>query len=296
MASATTASTPVITHPDRVVYADPPLTKQDVADYYMAVAEHILPGLVGRPLSVLRCPDGSDGTCFFQKHPGALGDGVKSRRLREKDGSDDYLYIDDAEGLLQLVQMNVLEFHPWGARIDDPEHPECLVFDLDPAPGIAWSRLIEAAREVRKRLRAQGLQSFVRLSGGKGVHVVAPIRRGASWEDAKAFCDDFAHALANDQPDAFLATASKAKREGRIFIDWLRNARGATSVASWSLRARAGAAVAMPLRWEDLGATSGPAMFDLAGAKRRAASLRKDPWAGFETLDQALPKQRRSGA
>jgi len=191
---------------------------------------------------------------------------------------------------LELVQMNVLEFHPWGATVDDPEHPDRLVFDLDPGPGIGWPALVEAARDVRRNLRSVGLESFVRLSGGKGVHVVVPIRRGPDWNEAKAFCEAFADAMVAHAPATYLATASKARRKGRIFIDWLRNARGATSVASWSLRARDGAPAAVPLRWEDLAGAAGPAAYDLAAARRRARSLRKDPWAGFDTLDQALPR------
>ncbi|MEP7043014.1 MAG: DNA ligase D [Dokdonella sp.] len=281
-----------ITHPERIVFPDTSITKQDVADYYRAVADHLLPELIDRPLSVVRCPDGAGGTCFFQKHhAAALGKNVASITLKEKGGgSDEYLYVKDLRGVLELVQMNVLEFHPWGARIDAPDQPDRLVFDLDPAPGVDWKALVAGARDVRARLTDTGLQSFVRLSGGKGVHVVVPLRRGVDWAEVKAFCEAFAHAMATQQPLHYLATASKAKRDGRIFIDWLRNARGATSVASWSLRARAGAPVAMPLRWDELGRTKGAAEFDLAAALRRAKSLRKDPWEGFAELEQVLPK------
>ncbi|MBO9662889.1 DNA ligase D [Dokdonella sp.] len=280
-----------ITHPERVVYADAGYVKQDVADYYRAVAARLLPEIAGRPLSILRCPDGAGGTCFFQKHhAGTLGAHVRSVRLREKSGgSDHYLYVEDEAGLLELVQMNVLEFHPWGSRIDDPDRPDRLVFDLDPDPGIGWPALVAAARDVRRQLTASGLESFVRLSGGKGVHVVVPIARGPRWEEAKAFCEAFADAMATRAPQTYVATASKAKRRDRIFIDWLRNARGATSVASWSLRARAGAPVAMPLRWPALAAAKGPAAYDLEAAKRRARTLREDPWGDLDALAQTLP-------
>lgn len=281
-----------LTHPERLVYADAGYTKQDVADYYRAVAPRLLAEIAGRPLSILRCPDGAGGTCFFQKHHAdALGAHVRSLRLREKDGGTaQYLYVDDEEGLLELVQMNVLEFHPWGARVDDPERPDRLVFDLDPDPGIGWPALVAAARDVRRHLRTAGLESFVRLSGGKGLHVVAPIARGPGWDEAKAFCEAFADAMTMHDPQTYVATASKAKRRDRIFIDWLRNARGATSIASWSLRARAGAPVAMPLRWEALAAAGRSAAYDLAAAKRRARTLRSDPWPGFDALDQPLPR------
>jgi bifunctional non-homologous end joining protein LigD len=281
-----------VTHPERVVYPDAGITKQQVAEYYRAIAGRILPELIGRPLSILRCPDGAGATCFFQKHhTDALGAQVRYARLREKaGGSDRYLYIDDEAGLLELVQMNTIEFHPWGAYADAPDRPDRMIFDLDPAPDIAWPALIEAARDVRAKLREAGLESFVRLTGGKGVHVVAPIRRGPDWAEVKAFCEAFADAMVASSPLTYVATASKAKRKGRIFIDWLRNARGATSVASWSLRARPGAPVAMPLRWEDLSSASSSSMYDLASALRRAARLRRDPWQGYDALDQRLPQ------
>ncbi|MFC4821267.1 DNA ligase D [Dokdonella ginsengisoli] len=289
---ARTVGSVMVTHPERVVYPDAGITKQQVAEYYRAVAGRILPELIGRPLSILRCPDGTGATCFFQKHHAdALGAQVRYVRLREKaGGSDRYLYIDDEAGLLELVQMNTIEFHPWGAYADAPDRPDRMIFDLDPAPDVAWPALIEAARDVRAKLREAGLESFVRLTGGKGVHVVAPIRRGPDWAEVKAFCEAFADAMVASSPLTYVATASKAKRRGRIFIDWLRNTRGATSVASWSLRARPGAPVAMPLRWEDLSSASSSSMYDLAAAQRRAARLRRDPWQGYDALDQRLPQ------
>ena len=281
-----------ITHPERIVYAGTGITKQDVAEYYRAVMDWMLPELAARPLSIVRCPDGTGAQCFFQKHHAAsLGRAVASITLREKGGgSDRYFYVDDARGVLELVQMNAIEFHPWGARVDDPERPDRLVFDLDPAPGVGWDALVAAARDVRAELARAGLESFPRLSGGKGLHVVVPIRRGPGWEDAKAFCGGLAAAMAAAKPALYLSTASKAQREGRIFIDWLRNARGATSVASWSLRARAGAPVAMPLRWSELARAGSSAAFDLRAAVRRAKSLRKDPWEGFAQIKQSLPR------
>ncbi|GAB3333302.1 DNA ligase D [Marilutibacter aestuarii] len=279
-----------ITHPDRRMFADSPYTKQDVADYYRAVADYLLPELVRRPLSLLRCPDGSQSPCFFQKHHAdSLGPHVHAIALEQKSGREDYLYVDGIEGVLELVQMNTLELHPWGATTDSPETPDRLVFDLDPGDGVAWKSVVAAAREVRDRLGEIGLESFVRLSGGKGLHVVVPMRPGVDWNQARAFCEGFAVAMATQAPDRYLASMAKAKRKGRIFIDWLRNARGATSVASWSLRARPGAPVAVPLRWEELGRVAGPGAYDLDGARRRAARLKDDPWAGIGRVDQALP-------
>jgi bifunctional non-homologous end joining protein LigD len=280
-----------ITHPDREVFGDGGPTKGDVATYYEAVAPHMLPELRGRPLSVVRCPRGTSGACFFQKHhASALGEHVKAVALKEKDGADaEYLYVDDVEGVLELVQMNTLEFHPWGARVDKPDQPDRLIFDIDPSEGVAWKTIVACAREIRERLQVQGLESFVRTSGGKGLHVVAPFRRGPPWESAKAFCEGVADAMVADSPTSYIAEASKAKRKGLIFIDWLRNTRGATSVTGWSLRARSGAPVAMPLRWEEIARLKGGAAFDMAKALKRAQSLETDPWDGIASVKQVLP-------
>jgi len=279
-----------ISHPERVVFARAKLTKGDVADYYRQMARWILPEVGRRPLSLLRCPDGVDKQCFFQKHHGTgLGDAVQAIPLQQKSGREDYLYVEDVEGLLQLVQMNTLELHPWGATVDDPEHPDRLVFDLDPGEGVTWTAIKAAARDIRARLQEVGLESFVRLSGGKGVHVVVPLKPRADWAQAKDFCESFAQAMAEHAPERYVATMSKAKRNGVIFIDWLRNARGATSVCSWSLRARPSAGVAVPLRWEELGRITAADAFPLAKALQRAQRLKADPWEGIEDVDQVLP-------
>lgn len=279
-----------ITHPERVVYTKEKITKGQVADYYGQVGRWLLPELVRRPLSLVRCPDGAQGQCFFQKHHSdALGKSIRAIALKQKSGKEDYLYIDGLSGLLELVQMNSLEFHPWGARVEAPEKPDRLVFDLDPGPGVSWNQVKTAARDIRKRLEQAGLQSYLRLSGGKGLHLVAPINPGPGWDEVKDFCGAFAEALAAYAPDKYVATMSKAKRDGVIFIDWLRNARGATSVCSWSLRARDHATVAMPLRWEELPKITAPGMYTMARALQRAGKLRSDPWEGIEELRQNLP-------
>ncbi|AWH19766.1 DNA ligase D [Stenotrophomonas sp. ZAC14D2_NAIMI4_6] len=279
-----------ISHPERVVYPRQKLRKGDVADYYRQMARWILPEIAARPLSLLRCPDGVGKACFFQKHHGpGLGDAVHAVPLQQKSGREDYVYIDDARGLLQLVQMNTLELHPWGATVDDPEHPDRLVFDLDPGDGVSWAQVKTGARDVRDRLLQVGLQSFVRLSGGKGVHVVVPLQPKADWEQAKTFCEAFAQAMALEQPERYVATMSKAKRSGVIFIDWLRNTRGATSVCSWSLRARDSAGVAVPLRWDELARVSAADAFPMPKALARAKRLKADPWQGIERLQQVLP-------
>jgi bifunctional non-homologous end joining protein LigD len=272
-----------LSSPGKLIYPDLRISKQQVADYYRAVAPWLLPELMRRPLSLLRCPDGLKGQCFFQKHHAdSLGAHVHALPIREKGGgSDDYLYVDGIEGVLDLVQMNALELHPWGTRIEDIEHPDRLVFDLDPGEGVDWKAMLAAARDVRARLQEIGMESFVRLSGGKGLHVVLPSAPGPTWAAAEGFCEAFADAMATQAPKRYVATASKAKRRGVIFIDWLRNGRGATSVASWSLRARKEAGVAMPLAWNELGRTKSGADYPLPRAQRRAASLRKDPWEGW---------------
>jgi bifunctional non-homologous end joining protein LigD len=281
-----------ISSPDRMVYAGKGITKGQVADYYRAIAPWMLPWVAGRPLSLLRCPEGAGGECFFQKnHRGALGGSVDSVALSTKRGGKArYIAIHDAGGLLELVQMNALEFHPWGSTVGNLEHPDILVFDLDPGPGLGWKDIVAAARDLRARLGEVGLESFARLSGGKGVHVVVPIAPVHDWDAARGFCEAVARTMATIDPGRYVASASKQLRKRRIFIDWLRNGRGATSVANWSLRARPGAGVATPIRWEELGRAKSGDHYDLAGALRRVARLKGDPWEGWEcAARQELP-------
>jgi bifunctional non-homologous end joining protein LigD len=282
-----------ITSPTRIVYKAAKITKGQVADYYRAIAPWLLPELARRPLSLLRCPGGIDASCFFQKHYlDSLGKSVKAIPLRQKSGTEDYIYVDDVQGVLALVQMNTLEFHPWGSQVGAPEQPDRMVFDLDPADDVDWKRVVIAAKDVRDRLAEAGLQSFVRVTGGKGLHVVAPIKPGPSWDELKDFCGTFAQAMAAHRPEIYVATMSKAKRTNKIFIDWLRNSRGSTSVTSWSLRARPGAPVAVPLRWEELDGVRASNSFDIAKALRRAESLDADPWAEIYRVQQRLPGQK----
>lgn len=292
-ASAPTSSVDgvAVTHAARIVYPERKITKGDVAAYYVAVAHLMLPEIVNRPLSLVRCPNGIGGERFFQRHHSPrLGRHVRATPIIEKNGrATAYICIDDERGLLELVQMNTIEFHAWGATASAPDKPDRLIFDLDPAAGIAWPEVVAAARGIRARLKAIGIESFVRLTGGKGLHVVAPIAAGPSWDEVKEFCEGFADQLVRAQPDVYIATASKARRSNLIFVDWLRNVRGATSIAGWSLRARTGAPVSMPLRWEELGATHSASAYGLASARRRATSLARDPWTGILNLHQRLP-------
>jgi bifunctional non-homologous end joining protein LigD len=280
-----------ISSPERIVYPDAGITKQQVADYYLAVADKLLEEIEGRPLSIVRCPDGAAQACFFQKHhtPGLAA--VGSARLKEESGRNaNYLVVEDLDGLMALVQFNALEFHPWGAKAKTPDQADRIVFDLDPGPGVEWPVVKKAAIKVRELLAQLDLVSFLRTSGGKGLHVVAPLNPGCSWTLVKRFARGFAEAMAQAEPERFVATATKSLRDGRIFVDYLRNGRGATSVASYSLRARAGAPVAVPLAWSELARLPRANHFDLHSLPRRLARLKADPWADIDRVKQDLSR------
>jgi bifunctional non-homologous end joining protein LigD len=278
-----------ITHPDRVVYPDIGITKLAMAQYYAAVADWILPEISHRPLSLLRCPEGIGGQCFFQKH---FATGVRSLdrvAIAERRGTGEYVVVRDQGDLIALVQEGIIEIHPWGARADDPEKPDRLVFDLDPAPEIAFSTVIEGARTVRGLLDQIGLVSFVKTTGGKGLHVVVPLRRKLDWPPIKAFARGMADTLVAANPGSFTANPLKRERKGKIFIDYLRNDRGSTAVAAYSLRARPGAPVAMPVAWDDLTRAFRPDRFTLATVPERLAARRVDPWRGIDDAARSLP-------
>jgi bifunctional non-homologous end joining protein LigD len=278
-----------ITHPDRVVFPDDGYTKQDVADYYTSVMKWFLPGVVDRPTSVIRCPEGTAKACFFQKHMIQGLKHVGSAKLKEESGAQaTYIYPLNADSVIELVQFGVLEFHPWGATVQQPDLADRVVFDLDPGDDVAWDRVVAAARLVRKLLAQLGLESFLRTTGGKGLHVVVPLNPACAWPQVKDFAHAFASTMAQAHPLEFIATASKSQRNGLIYVDYLRNSRGATSVASYSLRARSGAPVAMPLRWSELGKLKSGRDFDIRSAPKRLARLRSDPWAGIDEVRQGL--------
>ncbi|MGB4859809.1 MAG: DNA ligase D [Dokdonella sp.] len=290
-AETNTKSIVTITHPDRIVFKELNKTKADVADYYEKVADHLLPGVAGRAISIVRCPGGVGRKCFFQKHAAdALGDHVRNIPIREKDGKALYVGIDDDIGLAELVQMNAIEFHPWGGLAASLTLCDRIVFDLDPHPSVAWKRVIAGARELRKQLQSIGLESFVRTSGGKGLHVVVPLNPGAPWNAAKRFAKAVATALTELHPKEFVAVAGESNRKDRIFIDWLRNGRGATSVASYSLRARPSAGVAMPLDWNQLGRIKSGDHYTIDNAFASISRRKADPWRGIESIPQALPE------
>jgi bifunctional non-homologous end joining protein LigD len=282
-----------ISHADRVVYPDQGVTKGALARYYAAIADRILPELRERPAVLVRCPDGLSGECFYQKHAGPWAPpSLRRIRIREKTKTGEYLVIDDVTGLVGLVQMGVLEIHTWNAKASRLETPDRLVFDLDPGPGVSWQAIIVAARLVRASLEAARLTSFVKTTGGKGLHVVAPIRPDHGWAECVSFARQLTEALVAETPRAFTATMAKTARRGKIFIDYLRNQRGATSVAAYSTRARPGAPVSTPVTWDELDSVTGPGHFTVANVPRRLARLRADPWAGYAALSQTLPTSR----
>ncbi|MCC7345787.1 MAG: DNA ligase D [Variibacter sp.] len=280
-----------LTHPDRVYWADVGLTKQGLVDYYTQIWDWIAPHVSGRVLSLVRCPDGAEGTCFFQKHASA---GLLEEHLRMvPEEGETVIAIDDLDGLIALVQAGVLEIHVRGSSIDRLEAANRIVFDLDPAPEVDWPQVKQAAREVRARLEALGLRSFLKTTGGKGLHVVAPIEN-APWDEVKAFAKSVAFGLAAESPQRFLAVASKAARAGRIFIDYLRNSREATAICAYSTRARPGATVAVPIAWEELGALKTPNRYTVANLMGRLTKLKRDPWEEIGRVRQALPRPRRA--
>ncbi len=276
-----------LTHPERILWPEPGLTKQGLADFYAEIADWILPHITGRVLSLLRCPSGTSAKCFFAKHPWAgLSDDAQRIDVGEK---EPMLTIDGLEGLLNLVQAGVVEIHPWGSSADHLDRPDRLIFDLDPGEDVPWGAVIAAAREVRSRLETLGLKSFVKTSGGKGLHVVVPVTPAAGWDEAKAFTRSVAEAMAKARPDLYVATMAKRARTGRIFVDYLRNDRGSTAVAAYSTRALPQASVSTPLAWDELSEGLRSDHFTVDNLRHRLEFLERDPWQGFFKLRQRIP-------
>lgn len=282
-----------LSHPERVMYPRAGLTKHDVAHYYARVADWLLPGLVDRPLSLLRCPSGIDGECFVQKHPGgAIDERVPRVTIDEQGGAEDYCYVSSLSDVIALVQAGTLEFHPWGCRIDDLERPDVMIFDLDPGPEVSWRVVLEVAEALRQRVAALDLTPFVRTTGGKGLHLVVPLTPSADWASVKAVARALCESLAKDEPRRLTTQSSKARRRGRVFLDFLRNDRGATAVASYSLRARPDAPVAVPIRWAELNAALRGDRYRADNLFRRLGALEDDPWQGFEAARRPLDRER----
>ena len=269
-----------ITHPEREVFPDVPLSKGALAEYYEAVAPLMLPHVRNRPISSVRCPEGSTGECFFQKHwPANGGAKITTKPVTEGEGEPKpYAFVSDARGLVALIQHGVIETHIWGARYDNLDKPDRLVLDLDPGPGVPWRVIKTSAQQVRRLFAELGLESWVKLTGGKGIHVVVPIERRVQWDVVNGFAKACAERLVRDTPALYVVKASKAIRDNRIFIDWMRNSRGATFAAPWCARARPGAPVSVPLRWDELGAVRKPDAYSVPKVMKMVTAGQVDPW------------------
>lgn len=280
-----------LTHPDRVLYPEQGITKLALAQYYAAIADWALPQLADRPLSLVRCPEGQGGECFYQKHATTAVPAVVGRVAIPEGsgtGTGTYTYIKDAAGLVAMVQMGVLEIHPWGSTVDKLETPDRITFDFDPDVGLPWERVTEAAVEMREALLGIGLKSFPKTTGGKGLHVVVPVAPKLDWEAVKEFSKWVSERFVKAYPDRFTTNMAKRARTGRIFIDYLRNGRGATAIGAYSPRSRPGAPVATPLFWEEVESGVKPADFTVATLPERLAKLKSDPWAEMPKLRQTI--------
>jgi bifunctional non-homologous end joining protein LigD len=288
---AAEATAPIrLTHPDKILDMETGLTKQQLADYYWAIAPHMLPHISDRPLSLVRCPEGSEKNCFYQKHANHMlppGIGAIDVPDKKTGKTEPYITLSTPEALAGLAQMSVLEVHPWGSRNDDLEHPDRIIIDLDPDAAIPWPTLTASAGEVRRQLKKLGLEAFLKGTGGKGLHIVVPIQPDHDWLTIKQFAHAFALQMEKTEPRLYLTKMSKAARKDLIFIDYLRNERGATAVAPYSPRARAGAAVSLPLHWADLNLPERP-VFQVATFDQWLSRLTRDPWKQLPAARQTL--------
>lgn len=279
-----------LSNPDKVLYPEQGISKSELVDYHLAVADRMLPHMAMRPITLVRCPTGRQKKCFYQRHAGA-GIPRQVERVTVPGFDDPYLFIRDTAGLVALVQIGVLEIHPWGVRVERPDRPDRVIFDLDPGEGIGFDAVVAAAQAVRERLAALDLVSFAKTTGGKGLHVVTPIDPVHEWPAVKAWARRLSDAMAKDAPDRYLIRAAKAEREGRIFIDYLRNDPTATAVGPFSPRARPGAPVAFPLAWDQVAPGLDPGAFtvrSVPGLIDRA----EDPWRDMAAVSQRLPEEK----
>jgi bifunctional non-homologous end joining protein LigD len=281
-----------LSSPGRVLFPVQGITKLDLARYYEAVGEWMLPHVRDRPLTMVRCPDGVTGECFYQKHGDEhFGDAVGRVTITETAGRERvYTYVDSVAGLVSMVQMGVVELHTSNARRDRYERPDRFVIDLDPGPGVPWERTVGAAFEVRSLLEELGLGSWPKTTGGKGIHVVVPLERRAGWDEVRRFTRALSLELARRHPGAYVTKATLSARRGRIFLDYLRNGRGATSIAAYCIRAKPTAAISVPLRWSELTARIDPDAYTPGRVRRRIARLAGDPWEGFRTARQRITR------
>jgi bifunctional non-homologous end joining protein LigD len=275
-----------ISKPDKVLFENPEITKEDVVRYYAKISERMLPYVGQRVLSIVRCPKGISQNCFFKKHPGPDSKGIVTIPVTNSDGeTEEYFYIENVPGLVSEVQMGTLEFHTWGSRVDELEKPDVMVFDLDPDEGMELGRVREGVRDIKSILTELSLKSYLKTSGGKGYHVVVPLKPTVSWDVFHDFAKGVAEVMEQKWPDRYTSNVRKAKRKDKIFIDWIRNGRGATSIAPYSIRAREGAKVSMPISWEELD-TVAPDAVTMEDALIRING--EDPWEGFFQNSQML--------
>jgi bifunctional non-homologous end joining protein LigD len=276
-----------LTSPDKFLYPEQGITKGELADYYQAIAPWMLPHVARRPVTMVRCPVGHEKKCFYQRHAGS-GVLPQLKQVTIPGFEEPYLYLDDVAGLVAMVQMGTLEIHPWGVTLDVLDRPDRVIFDLDPDESLTFADVIAAALEVRQRLTDLGLTSFVKTTGGKGLHVVLPIEPVTPWPEVKAWAKQVSGEMAADAPERYLTKMSKAERAGRIFIDYLRNDPTSTAVAPYSTRSRTGAPVAMPVDWAEVKAGLDPKAFTICTAPERVRTV-ADPWAGIGEVRQQLP-------
>jgi bifunctional non-homologous end joining protein LigD len=280
-----------ISNPDKVLYPEAGITKRDAALYYEAVAGWILPHLKNRPLTLVRCPNGWGKSCFFQKHPDAkVAEVIERVTVQESKGPTLYMMANSKSALIALLQMGALELHPFGSRAPKLDCPDCIVFDFDPADDVSWKELVDAVQLLKTLLEELGLRSFIKTTGGKGLHVVLPVKPALEWNDIKAFTRAIAELMVQSFPDRFVATVTKAKRHGKIFVDYLRNSEGATAIAPYSLRARENAPVATPIAWEELQQDIRRDHFNLRNVPERLSTMKRDPWADFFHVKQSITK------
>lgn len=280
-----------LTNAERIYYPELGVTKADLADYYQQISCYILPHVADRPLSLLRCPRGRGKDCFYQKHfSESLPDFVRGVKIKEKNSVDTYIVIENIEGIISLVQLGVLEFHPWNARKDRIERPDQMIMDLDPAPEVGLKEVVESTILLHDFFIGMGLRNFLKTSGGKGFHVVVPLIRRSGWDELKTFAQAVAFHMTRLYPDQFVPTMSKKKRKGKIFLDYFRNNRGATSIAPYSTRAKAGAPISTPLAWEELTTETSPDKFRIDNILNRINKLKDDPWKDFSSTSQSITK------
>ena len=278
-----------ISHATRVLFPGAGWTKLDLARYYESIADRMLPHLCNRPLSLVRCPKGGEEECFFQKHVNeTISSDIERIEVPEEHGSATYMMANSLSAIINLVQIGVLEFHTWGASQGHLDKPDRMIFDLDPAPELPWMQVVEAAQLIRALLDDIGLKSFVKTTGGKGLHVDVPLKPERSWNEVKLFSKAIAKHLEKTIPDRFTSSLSKSKRVDKLFVDYLRNTEGATAVAAYSTRALANAPISTPIGWDELDADMHANHFNLGNIQRRLGQLKEDPWGEYFRVEQRI--------